>query len=186
MRIIAGEARGRKLAAPRDRSIRPLLDQIRESIFSTLGNAFEGRRVLDLFAGIGSFGLEALSRGARRVVFVEKSRGAIDILRKNLETLGFAPRGELLQGDALLDPNVRVIEPPGFALVFLDPPFRLFERPEDADKVFQRVRDILHSTALEPEGTVLLRLPSKFQGACPIRAEEKRTYGESIVLRFVP
>ena len=77
MRIIAGSARGKKLIAPRDRSIRPALDRIRESLFSIIGPRVESVRVLDLFSGTGAFGLEALSRGARHVTFVDRSPDAI-------------------------------------------------------------------------------------------------------------
>lgn len=184
MRIIAGEARGRKLTAPRDDSIRPLLDRIRESLFSTLEGSFEERRVLDLFAGVGSFGLEALSRGARRVVFVDKEPSSLAILQRNIETLGFAPRADVIRGDALKSPVLESVEPPGFALAFLDPPFRMFDRERDADVIFQRVRAILESQALEQGGIVLLRHPSRFRGALPIEAAGRKAYGESVVLRF--
>src|SRR4029450_4259634 len=97
MRIIGGEAPGRKPAPPKDRATRPLLDRIRESIFSSLEGSFEGRRVLDLFAGTGSFGLEAVSRGARQAVFVENGAAALAVLNRNIETLGFGSRTEVIR-----------------------------------------------------------------------------------------
>lgn len=159
---------------------------MRESLFATLGDAFEGRKVLDLFSGVGSFGLEALSRGARGAVFVDRSRASLDILRKNIESLGFGPRCEVLHGDALRVPDLLLREERAFALIFLDPPFTMFDRLEDAERVFGRVQEILQSAAVEQDAILLLRHPSKFQGDCPIPAEEKRTYGESVLLRFSP
>ncbi|MBI4604246.1 MAG: RsmD family RNA methyltransferase [Planctomycetes bacterium] len=184
MRIIAGEARGRRITAPGDRSVRPLLDRIRESLFARLGD-LEGVEVLDLFAGAGTFGLEALSRGARRATFVEKSRDTLSVLRRNVESLGFQGRCETLQGDALRVPDLEAVGPPGFGVVWLDPPFIMFDRPEAAERVFLRVQEILQSSALEPGGRVLLRHPTRFRGMRPLAAADERKYGESVVLTFV-
>src|SRR5437660_8414096 len=95
MRIIAGTARGRALVGPRGDDIRPTSDRVRETIFNVLGQWIEGR-VLDLYAGTGALGIEALSRGAERAVLVDSSREAQKLIEKNLTSLGFADRGELL------------------------------------------------------------------------------------------
>jgi 16S rRNA (guanine966-N2)-methyltransferase len=182
MRIIAGEARGRKLLGPSESSVRPPLDKVRGSIFSILGDVFEGGRVLDLFAGTGSFGIEALSRGAREAVFVENDISTQEILRKNVELTGFFSRSRVLQGSALVVPVLEKISPPGFALVFLDPPFQMLQREESAAAVFARVREILQSSALMPEGMVVLRQPSGTSIECPLPPVSRRTYGESTVL----
>ena len=184
MRIIAGEARGRRLLTPRDDSIRPLLDQIRESIFSSLGDVFVDSWVLDLFCGIGSFGLEALSRGARKAVFVDRSASSLSILRRNIDSLSFGPRTEVIQGDALRVPALVDGSGSTFGVVFLDPPFKMFDRSEDAEAVFDRVRRILESTSVTPESIVLLRHPSKFRGDCPIPVEARKVHGQSVVLSF--
>jgi 16S rRNA (guanine(966)-N(2))-methyltransferase RsmD len=186
MRIIAGEARGRRLLAPRDKTTRPLLDQTRGSLFATLGGILEGGRVLDLFSGVGSFGLEALSRGARSAVFVEQSRATLEILRRNIESLGFGPRCEVLQGDALRLPDLSREAPAKLALAFLDPPFKMFDHEKDAAAVFDRVDELLRSPGVEPDVIVLLRLPSKYKGHCPLEVDSRREYGESVVLRFSP
>jgi 16S rRNA (guanine966-N2)-methyltransferase len=91
MRVIAGDARGRKLSAPRGLATRPTLARVRESMFSRLSVRldFQDLRVLDLFSGTGSLGIEALSRGAGRVTFVEAARPALAALKRNLEALGF-------------------------------------------------------------------------------------------------
>jgi 16S rRNA (guanine966-N2)-methyltransferase len=130
---------------------------------------------------VGSIGLEAISRGARSAVFVEKAAEALSILERNIESLGFGPRCEVMRGSALAIPYVKSVPPPGFALVFLDPPFSMFEEIDDAERVFRRAMEFLRSPALEQDGVVLLRVPSHFS-ACPaVRAAEEVAYGESKV-----
>src|SRR5207249_5661532 len=95
MRVIAGSAKGRTLVAPKGNATRPATDRIRESLFAILEPDLEGARVLDLFAGAGTLGIEALSRGAARVTFVERSAEALKALRKNLAATGFADRAQV-------------------------------------------------------------------------------------------
>src|SRR5262245_27511390 len=101
MRIIAGEFRGRRLGAPPGLATRPMLDRVREAVFSTLMPRLPDATVLDLFAGSGGLGLEALSRGAARVRLVEQDARAMAQLRENVEALGATGRVELVRGDAL-------------------------------------------------------------------------------------
>ena len=101
MRIIGGTARGRKLVGPSSDDTRPLSDRAREALFNILGPGIRGERVLDLFAGTGAVGLEALSRGALSATFVEQGRAALGDIRANLDTLGFAQQGSVVAGDAL-------------------------------------------------------------------------------------
>lgn len=101
MRIIAGEFGGRRIEAPDTQGTRPMLDRVRESVFATLGNAVEGARVLDLYAGSGSLGLEALSRGAVHVRFVEQAKVALDALKANVAELGVKERVRVIRGNAL-------------------------------------------------------------------------------------
>lgn len=122
MRIIAGSARGRQIAAPKGLATRPTLDRVRESLFGILQFSLEGARVLDLYAGSGSLGLEALSRGAAYAVFNDRDRACGDIVRKNLETLGFSERALVLELDALA--AIGRLAGQAFDLVFLDPPYR--------------------------------------------------------------
>ncbi len=122
MRIIAGKWRGRSLRAPKGYTVRPTSDRVRESIFNLLGERVAGTVALDLFAGSGALGLEALSRGADSAVFVESDPEAYEILRRNMESLG-ALRGEALALDyrqALRRLRARGMR---FGLVFLDPPY---------------------------------------------------------------
>ncbi|MDH3194020.1 MAG: RsmD family RNA methyltransferase, partial [Acidimicrobiia bacterium] len=97
MRIIAGEAKGRRLKAPKDHGTRPMQDRIKEAVFSSLGSAVVGANVLDLYAGTGSMGLEALSRGASRAVFVERDRKALTVLRDNCAAVDLG--GDVIAGD---------------------------------------------------------------------------------------
>src|ERR1700736_3119455 len=102
MRVVAGEAKGRRLQAPAGPRTRPTSDRVREAIFDILGSldAVEGAVVADLFAGSGALGIEALSRGARRTVFVDRDRAAITAIRANLAGCGFGPdRAEVVPGD---------------------------------------------------------------------------------------
>ncbi|WP_275789211.1 16S rRNA (guanine(966)-N(2))-methyltransferase RsmD [Pararhizobium gei] len=125
MRIVGGEFRGRGLAAPRSNDIRPTTDRTRESLFNILGHAYaealEGTRVLDLFAGTGAVGLEALSRGCRQALFVEMGTEGRGLLRTNIETLGLTGRARVFRRDATDLGPAGTVEP--FHLLFADPPY---------------------------------------------------------------
>ena len=120
MRVIAGQARGRRLKAPDTPDTRPATDRVREALFSSIGSRVVGAAVADLYAGSGSFGLEALSRGAASVVFVEKGRKALQALRANVETVALG--GEVVGAEvaSFLNRTDR-----RFNLVFVDPPWDL-------------------------------------------------------------
>ncbi len=123
MRIIAGTCRGRRIASPKGLNTRPTLTRIKESLFSKLQFALQGARVLDLYAGSGSLGLEALSRGACYVVFNDKDPGCCSIIKNNLETLGLAQYALVLQLDALAA-LTHLEKGKAFDFVFLDPPYK--------------------------------------------------------------
>jgi 16S rRNA (guanine(966)-N(2))-methyltransferase RsmD len=124
MRVIGGAERGRRLAAPRGLRTRPTGDRVRVALFDILGPAVAGARVLDLYAGTGAVGIEALSRGAARAVFAERDRAALQALRKNLAALRLSrDRARVVAGDVLAAlPALAGSEAP-FDLVFLDPPY---------------------------------------------------------------
>jgi len=124
MRIISGTSRGRKLVTPRNQSLRPTSDRVKESIFNVLQDRVEGRIVLDLFAGTGNLGIEALSRGAKRAVFVEKGRQALRLIQKNLAQLGLEGRSEILPKD--VSRAIGVLKQRGecFDLILMDPPYQ--------------------------------------------------------------
>jgi len=123
MRIIAGRFKGLRLISPRSGGVRPTSDRVREALFSVLGRAIEGSKVLDLFAGTGAFGFEALSRGARFAFFVDKDRQCTELLRRNAESLGIADKTEILNSDALAALKKPAKQNEKFEIVFLDPPY---------------------------------------------------------------
>jgi len=122
LRIVAGKWRGRTLRAPKGLAVRPTSDRVREAIFDILGGRVDGASVLDLFAGSGALGLEALSRGASQAVFVESDPTAFGVLRKNIESLGAGEAESHLLDyrQALRRLRARSMR---FGLVFLDPPY---------------------------------------------------------------
>ena len=123
MRIIAGEWRGRKLAAPKGDSTRPTADRARETLFAMLTSRlgdFEGLQVADLFAGSGALGLEALSRGAAHCLFVEQDRAAVDVIRANVATLGAQARSRVETASVM---QLRAAQAP-LDLILADPPYQ--------------------------------------------------------------
>ncbi len=123
MRVVAGIARGRKLVAPKGDVTRPTSDFVREAMFNTLGSFLdiEGASVLDLFAGTGALGIEALSRGADHATFVESQRAALEAIRANLAATRFVGQATVLSLDAAR------FSPPAVDLAFVDPPYAFGE-----------------------------------------------------------
>ena len=121
MRVISGTARGRKLKELPGLDTRPTTDKVKESVFNIIQFDIEGRRALDLFAGTGQLGIEALSRGARHVTFVDLSPAAVGIVRQNLATVGLAGSSRVVQSDWRAFLNTCREK---FDLIFLDPPYR--------------------------------------------------------------
>ena len=125
MRVVGGELRGRPLATPRDNAIRPTTDRTREAVFNMLAHRFgdrlEGARVLDLFAGTGALGIEALSRGASYCVFIEESAEGRGLIRTNVESFGLTGRTKIFRRDATGLGDAGTLGP--FGLVFADPPY---------------------------------------------------------------
>ena len=117
MRVITGSARGRKLKTPANYDVRPTTDNVKESIFNIISFDIEGRRVLDLFAGTGQMGIEALSRGAAEAVFVDNSRESLKTVKDNLQLCGF--KAPVIQSDALA--FIKSSTP--FDIIFIDPPY---------------------------------------------------------------
>lgn len=162
MRIIAGEHGGRRIRAPEGEGTRPMLDRVREALFSTLQDWMDGARVLDLFAGSGSLGLESLSRGAQAARLIESDRAALELLRANVAELGLAERAELVRSDALeprnwaggklLGADVR------YDLIFLDPPYRLVEDRATQGSVLAAAERLARER-LATAGRIVLHVP---------------------------
>ena len=130
MRIIAGRLKGRRLVAPTGRDVRPTSDRLRETLFNVLGPSVEGARVIDGFAGTGALGLEAWSRGAVSVTFVERVPAALRALEANVRTCGLADDATTVRGDFRTVP----LPPASADLVLLDPPYSL----PDLDAIAER------------------------------------------------
>jgi 16S rRNA (guanine966-N2)-methyltransferase len=159
MRVIAGEAKGRTLVVPRGGGTRSATDRIRETLFAIVEPELEGARVLDLFAGAGTLGIEALSRGAARATFVERGAEAVKALRRNLAATNFGARSEVVAANVIAYLDSRPRGP--FDIVFCDPPF--------ADVGIAEAtlgHDGLRS-AVAPDGLVVARAHGKHLPAVP-------------------
>ena len=140
MRIIAGSARGIRLG-PVPEGVRPTSDRVREAVFNSLGQFFDGGLVLDLYAGTGAMGIEALSRGCEEAVFVERSGRTARTIRENLVRAGLRERGEVVRGD-VGEVVERLIEGGRtFRLIFADPPYRI--PPREIGSILQRLEVLL-------------------------------------------
>ena len=176
MRVIAGEAKGRILVVPRGGGTRAATDRIRETLFAILEPELEGARVLDLFAGAGTLGIEALSRGATHATFVERATDAVKALRGNLVTTNFADRAEVVSANVVAYLDSRPRGP--FDVVFCDPPF--------ADVAVAEVT-LGHEglrAAVAPGGIVVARAHGKHLPALPtlLRAARVKEIGEENLL----
>ena len=172
MRIIAGSKRGARIAAPKGIATRPTGDRVREAAFNLIGPV-DGAAVLDLFAGSGAMGLEALSRGAVRATFVESDRAACRTISQNLEKLGLTG-ARVVCGDAMW--TLRQ-ETRAYDLVFVDPPYELWAELEP------RLADHL-PRVLAPGGLVLVETGSKTAPALPLALRTSRRYGSARLTVF--
>jgi len=150
MRVIAGRFRSRQLKSLKGLALRPTSDRLRETLFNVLGQQISGAHFLDIFAGTGAVGIEALSRGAAEAVFIENHKPAAALIRKNLESLGISAGATVFANDALSGLAALAKRPkdhPGFTHAFLDPPYA---NADDYLRVLQilGVTEILSPTAL--------------------------------------
>lgn len=125
VRVIAGAARGRALKAVPGTNTRPTTDKVKEAIFSMIGPYFDGGTALDLFAGTGGLGIEAWSRGVEKVIFVDKEKISLDVIRQNVQTAGAESAAEIYRNDAERALKALAKRDLTFSLVFLDPPYRM-------------------------------------------------------------
>ncbi len=177
MRVIAGALGGRRLVAPPGRATRPTSDRVREALFSVLGDVSDAQ-VLDLYAGTGALGIEALSRGARRAVFVENGRPALAVLRENLASLDLGAASRVVAQPVLRALEGLAAEGP-FDLVLLDPPYAALAEAG-------RVLAALPGKLAAPEGRVVLEHASR--DAPPVIAGLSlaftRAYGDTAIALY--
>ncbi len=150
LRLTGGVARGARLCSVPGVEVRPALARMRVSVFGVLGPRLEGARVADLFAGSGSLGLEALSRGAARAVFLDTDPRCLDVIRRNLEKLRFAERAEVIRASAF--EAAPGLGPANFA--FVDPPYSFYE--ERSAEMRRLVETLLERVVVPPDGRVVV------------------------------
>jgi 16S rRNA (guanine966-N2)-methyltransferase len=176
MRVVGGRLRGRNLVAPKGDAIRPTSDRLRESVFNILAHAYgdpvTGARVLDLFAGTGALGIEAISRGAAFCLFVDDGAEARALIRQNVDALGLGQVTRVFRRDATKLGAAHPLEP--FGLVFLDPPYR----QERALPALTALRD---GGWLAPGALVMVEEAADAELATPAGYEEmeRRTYDDT-------
>lgn len=172
--MIAGAARGRRLTAPRGPQVRPTADRVKEALFASLQPWVPGARVLDLYAGAGGLGLEARSRGAAAVTFVERDRAALAALRRNLEVVGLDGT-HLVVGDV-----IRVLAAPlataPFDLVLADPPYDL-----DPSAALALLADQLAPGAVVVVERSVRSAPLRWPAGLTV--DDPRRYGDTVLLR---
>ncbi len=170
MRIIGGELKRRKLhSPPAGTTTRPIPDMVRQALFNLLRGHTEGQAVFDAFAGTGAIGIEALSRGASRCVFVERDKRMAAVLQRNLDELGLSDRASVVIGDAL-GPSALSRCPAPVHLAFFDPPYPLVREPAQWPRVVTQLSRI--GEKLTPDGFLMLRTPWPFYHEVGGGAEE--------------
>jgi 16S rRNA (guanine(966)-N(2))-methyltransferase RsmD len=177
MRVIAGTYGGRSLKAPPGFVTRPTSDRVREALFSILGARVEGARVLDLFAGSGALGIEALSRGAESAVFVDDAPAAIKAIRANLDALRAG--AEIRRSDALRYLGAAPAGGAQYDLVFLDPPYR------HADRLASRLSEALPAV-LAPGAVAVAESDRRAPLALDLPLHDERRYGDTLIRIYGP
>ena len=182
MRIISGKYRGKKILQPKDLKTRPLKDLTKESIFNIIihSNKFnvplEKSNILDLFSGIGSFGLECLSRGSTKLTFVENYKEVLIILKKNINNLNFVKESFIIEKDVFENLNYKVFSEK-FNIIFMDPPYK-------EKRLSQILLQILNYKILADQGIIIIHRQKNNEDNLPkeFKIIEEKTYGISRVI----
>jgi 16S rRNA (guanine(966)-N(2))-methyltransferase RsmD len=176
MRVVAGELRSRRLHTVAGRETRPTSDRARAGLFDWLGpRRVDGARVLDLYAGTGALGIEALSRGASEAVFVERARAALRVLRRNLDELGLEERARVVEADIERGLRALAAKLGTFDLVFADPPYESGARAK-------LLADEALASVLEPDGVVVIERSARDdvgEGVACLHLHGSKRYGET-------
>jgi 16S rRNA (guanine966-N2)-methyltransferase len=175
MRIIAGSRKGARIVAPKGRDTRPTGDRVREAVFNLIG-PLEGASVLDLYAGSGAMGLEALSRGAAHVTFVESDRDALRAIERNLAKLGLAG-AEVVAGEVGRRLAADAAQGRRYDLVLIDPPYRMLE-----DALAKLARHV--AAVVTDDGLVVVESDARENPELPLPLRTSRRYGSSRVTLF--
>ncbi|MGD0030229.1 16S rRNA (guanine(966)-N(2))-methyltransferase RsmD [Paenibacillus illinoisensis] len=177
MRVVSGSAKGRPLKAVPGNGTRPTTDKVKEALFSMIGPYFEGGTALDLFAGCGGLGIEALSRGMDKAVFVDLESKSIEVIRANLKATKLEDQAAIYRNDAGRALKALAKRTTQFDLVFLDPPYRM----KNGDELMLTMHEL---ELLKPEATIVLEYESKYsypEQFGPFEQTRKAVYGETAV-----
>jgi len=188
MRVIGGMAKGRRLVCPPGDDVRPVPDLARGAIFNVLRDRLDGVCVLDLFAGAGTMGIEALSRGAALCVFVERSAGAIAALERNLAHTGLSSRAHVVRRDALRCAPALKQRGWRFDLVFVCPPFGMFLDPPRKAGLIRLLAAFAGLELLSAGAEVILQHEERSgmpQGIAGLVSRERRRYGRNLFSFYV-
>ncbi len=183
IRIIAGKLRGRKIAEPKNKNTRPLKDLTKESIFNVLQHSnlmnfnFEKSSILDLFSGVGSFGLECISRGSKNVIFCESFTETVKILKKNINKLECKNNAEIITENIFNINNINKLKKKKFEIIFLDPPYK-------EKKIKNLLEEIIHLKLLKKNGIIILHRHKKEDEQYPKKFNilKVKTYGISKII----
>jgi 16S rRNA (guanine966-N2)-methyltransferase len=177
VRVIAGTAKGRLLKAVPGTGTRPTTDKVKEAIFSMIGPYFDGGLGLDLFAGTGGLGIEALSRGIDRVIFIDMEKTSIQVVEENLSALGFKEQAEVYRNEAQRALKVLAKRGLKFDLIFLDPPYRM----KNADEILLQMQQM---EMLQDQAVVLVEHESGYAYVDEIghfQVRKRSIYGETAI-----
>jgi 16S rRNA (guanine(966)-N(2))-methyltransferase RsmD len=183
MRVISGSARGRKLKSPKTSETRPIMDRVKTALFDILAPEILGMRVLDLFAGVGSVGIEALSRGAAAATFVERSPEAFRLVRENLAITGLSDRAEVLRTDAFAYLQQAAASGRRFDLIYVAP-------PQYEGLARQALAQLDSAPLTDPDGLVIVQIHPQERGELDnlpltrLRRYDERKYGSTLLLFF--
>ena len=176
MRVITGLAKGRRLIAPKGLATRPMLDRIKENVFNIISTRIEGAAVLDVFAGSGSLGVEAISRGAARAVFIDAAQEACEVIAANTRACGFAAESTVIRGQL---PGPLRGQRQEFDLIFVDPPFRI--SVSELAEVLEALRHLLADKGLLILQTTTVMNVPEFTG---LALHDSRKYGQSLITMY--
>ena len=179
MRIISGTLKARQIKAPQGSDFRPTTDRVKENIFNILGEKVKGAKVLDIFAGSGSLGLESISRGSSEVFFIDKSEAAVEVIKKNLEYLSIFDKAQVIKGDASRELHRLSGRSLIFDLIFLDPPYNI--NVAELQSLFSLIAKCLDSS-----GLIIYESGSDLSEdiVASIKEIDKRSYGNTRVYFF--
>jgi len=182
MRIISGSYKGKKILEPKDKKTRPLKDITKESIFNIIMHSnkfkinFVNSYILDLFSGVGSFGIECLSRGAKKVIFIENYSGVLPVLKKNISSLSKIKNYEIIEKD-IYNENVFLKLDNQFDIIFLDPPYK----DKNLENLLNEIKD---QNILDKDGIVILHRHKNETDSLPpsFQIIEQKVYGISKII----